>query len=559
MRSSKLSRRYSSTLIARVFIAAPALAAALSCSLVSTRASATNVLEFPDNGSEQMGRGGAWIARASDPLATYFNPAGLAGQETAITLQANVSLSHRCMTRVKAANDTTNDPLIDPNVNLAYPKVCADISPFPNPQLGFTWRLSDRVGIGFLPLFGPSAVGKANWPEFIDGRSPNQAAPQRYLLIDANLLLLTPTIGAGFEPIDGLRLGASFQWGIAGKVHFSNASMANNADGLLPKDNDVRAQIDAKQLFIPGFTLGGIWSASDNIDLAGWYKWSAPVDAKGDVTTYFPYFTPAVANGNTSGVKVGDTSQPNCGISGSKETPCAAGDIGNVKVPIPMEAKIGVRYHQPRAGATLRKHHRDPLSQDLFDIELNLTWANNSVFENVQLRFPGNADGQGIIPVNGTPGTLPPTADVPHKYKDVMGVRLGGDYNVIGDKLAIRAGAFFETRAQDPQYQNIDIAGAERYGVALGGTYRIRMGAEKKSAIELHAGYGHIFFATQSNTNPTSDGVHGLAGTQCNGGTPAPNGVCSTGQQQYRTNWPINLGTITNAVNVINVGATYRF
>src|SRR5438445_385865 len=100
MRSSMLSRL---ALVARV---APVLAAGLS---FASNANATNVLEFPDNGSEQMGRGGAWIARASDPLATFFNPAGLAGQETAITLQANISLSHRCFRRVMAANDTTND------------------------------------------------------------------------------------------------------------------------------------------------------------------------------------------------------------------------------------------------------------------------------------------------------------------------------------------------------------------------------------------------------------------------------------------------------------------
>jgi hypothetical protein len=32
-----------------------------------------------------------------------------------------------------------------------------------------------------------------------------------------------------------------------------------------------------------------------------------------------------------------------------------------------------------------------------------------------------------------------------------------------------------------------------------------------------------------------------------------------TGNQKYRTAWPINLGTITNAVDVLNVGLSYRF
>lgn len=39
------------------------VAALLSC---SGAAHATNVTEMPDNGSEQHGRGGAWVARARD-------------------------------------------------------------------------------------------------------------------------------------------------------------------------------------------------------------------------------------------------------------------------------------------------------------------------------------------------------------------------------------------------------------------------------------------------------------------------------------------------------------
>src|ERR1700691_1874150 len=70
-------------------------------------ASATTVLELGENGSEQMARGGAWVARASDPLATFYNPAGLAGQETRLTLQGNINVLSTCFTRLKAQNDGT--------------------------------------------------------------------------------------------------------------------------------------------------------------------------------------------------------------------------------------------------------------------------------------------------------------------------------------------------------------------------------------------------------------------------------------------------------------------
>jgi hypothetical protein len=73
-------------------------------------------------------------------------------------------------------------------------------------------------------------------------------------------------------------------------------------------------------------------------------------------------------------------------------------------------------------------------------------------------------------------------------------------------------------------------------------------------------GYGHVFYFTQQRDDPNADGIQGLAGTPCNGGTPVPGtGRCPDGSPTYRTKWPVNLGTITNVSNIINVGLSYRF
>ncbi len=514
-------------------------------------ARATSVTEFPDNGSEQMGRGGAWVARASDPLAAFYNPAGLAGQDTRVLVDANINISKTCFTRVKATNDATKDGVLP---GATYPQVCNDAKPFPNPQLAFAYRLTPRIGIGFAVL-GPSASGKQNWPE-------DAAAPNRYLLTKADALFFTPTLGAGFEVANGLRLGASFQWGVA-NVKFSNRSNALNVGnvtqpgtGQTPTANDVDATLSAKTMFVPGFTLGALWSATDTFDLAAWYKWSAPIDAKGDVTTLY-------------GKKSGDTSVANCGdVDNPTQTTCGSGNNAHVKVPVPMEAKIGARFHQRRAGA-ITPHRRDPMSEDVFDVEADLTWANNSSFDNLEVRFPGNPDGSGVINVPGLPGPLPPNADVKHHYKDVVGVRVGGDVNVLPDQLALRAGAYVETSAQDKQYQNIDFPGGSRVGLALGATYRLRFrkdDPEKKSALEFSLGFGHTFVAEQNNTDPNAAGVPALAGTACNPAANAASGPnCvdpATGQVtglKYRTNWPVNLGTITSSFNMFNVGVAYRF
>jgi long-chain fatty acid transport protein len=527
-----------------------AVAVLLTSLSLDRRAGATSVEEFPDNGSEQEGRGGAWMARASDPLAAFYNPAGLAGQPTRVTLQSNLSIQRTCFTRVKAVNDATADGVAP---GATYPRVCSDGRPFPGPQIGATWHVSDRLGLGFLVL-GPSAIGTVDWPEFVG----TSAAPERYLLLHSNVVLFTPTVAAGWEVAPGFRVGASFQFGLAPTIEFVDASPALNTNGATPASNDVRADLKTSDWFIPGFTLGTIWSPGDDVDLAGWYRWSAPIDAKGDVRTASNYFTPAVAQHDMSAVTYGDTSAPDCGDPRLMNRPCGSGDNAHLKVPIPMEAKLGVRYHRHRPGRGLDSHRRDPLADDAFDVELDFTWANDSAFDFLELSFPGDDSGNGKLPANpGIPqGKLPPNASVRHHFRDVFGARLGGDVNVLPGQLAIRAGVFFETRAADPTYQNIDFDGAARGGVALGGTYRFTFGPY---ALDVMLAYGHVFFASMNNDDPSHAGLVGLAGSACNPSSSAPGSICPNGNLKYGTNWPVNLGTITSAIDVFNLGLSFSF
>lgn len=573
-------------------------------------ARATNVTEFPDNGSEQMARGGAWVARASDPLATIFNPAGLAGQPTRVTVQNNLIFEHTCFTRVQAASDTTNDPLVS-GPGGTYPRACNDISPTINPQLGATIKLGERLGLGLL-VIGPSSGGQKTFPDFVDDANGQpQAAPNRYLLIEQKGIILFPTVGIGYEIADNIRVGASFSWGFA-RLNLTSATESLNADGTTPAANDTRAQIQVKDYFIPGVTVGTIWSATSHIDIAGWYKWTDSIRATGDAGTAANFYTKANATGDSSKVRYGDTIYDDCGTgvaSAIASKPCGNGNNASLRFAVPMEAKLGFRYHQPRAipvasepanamrapvssapttpdgegppSANLAagpapaspsaaapapeyasSHVRDPLATDVFDVEADLTWANNSALDSIQIRFPGDASGKGTLPVAGVAGgEIPPNADQKRGYKDVFGIRVGGDYNAVADKLALRGGAFFETSAADPQYQNIDFAASSRFGLAAGATYRYRFGqGDKTNALEFMVGYGHVFFAEQSRTDPNASGSNALAGTSCNKSNPIPGTqTCDDGSQRYRTKWPVNLGTITNSVNVINVGVAYRF
>ena len=108
---------------------------------------------------------------------------------------------------------------------------------------------------------------------------------------------------------------------------------------------------------------------------------------------------------------------------------------------------------------------------------------------------------------------------------------------------------------------NTDFIAGGRVGLSIGGTWRIPIKKDapptEGGAIELSLGYMHMFVTNLSNTG--SDGIHALAGTACEGGATATNGACPNGSQAYRSSWIANLGTITNALDMINLGASYRF
>src|SRR5580693_2823141 len=67
--------------------------------------------ELPDNGTEALGRGGAFVAKADDPTAIMFNPAGLAEQRgTRALLDGHVVMSSYSFQRFGAYPDSPSDP-----------------------------------------------------------------------------------------------------------------------------------------------------------------------------------------------------------------------------------------------------------------------------------------------------------------------------------------------------------------------------------------------------------------------------------------------------------------
>ncbi len=524
------------------------IGAALSLLLASGVASASSGLDSPGEGIEMMGRGNAWIARANDPLAVYANPAALAFQPNGVYVGASLMFMNRCFTR-QGVDATGAVVPVSPGQGIPGPgapggpagELCSEGGAFPSPQLAASFRLGDRFAMG-VALVVPHAAGNNNWPESIPYQSPfdpsltvMQPAPTRYMLVESDAKIINPTISVSYAATDTLSFGLGFIWGVA-LVDFVNFTEGVSPPGAATSssdqfftNSDVRAHLTAKDLFVPGLVLGGLWSATPNLDVAGWFKWQDAIrTTSGDLRLESLYWKSGGAKDDDPCANNPDG--PDCNIT---EAP----GVASLNFRIPMEAKLGLRYHMPRLGAVRpswmqkrpNQRVRDPLSNDVFDLELNFTWANNSTLDNLELRF------QEGIGVRGTPGFVPTNGDVPHNWRDVFGVRLGGDFVVIPNVLSLRAGGFFETKGQSDEYLNIDFVMSQRIGVGGGATLRL-------GPVDVSAAFQHTSFGTLDN--------------QGKGAVKALSGDAASG---FRSQQAINGGVLTASLNEVALAGTFRF
>ena len=236
-----------------------------------------------------------------------------------------------------------------------------------------------------------------------------------------------------------------------------------------------------------------------------------------------------------------------------------------------MEAKLGFRYHHPRQDTSAPpvwasvpgRNYRDPMSQDLFDVEVDFTWANNSAVQDLGLNFhstppvPGQVITNNCIATSGACiGGVPVNGGIPHHWKDVVGVRVGGDYVALPNLLTLRAGGFYESKGQDDQYLNLDFDLAQKVGLSAGATVRVWR-------FDLSAGYQHTFYGTLNNNGNGS--VYALSGDSTGasagacGATPPTNPTPSNVPGCYRSYQNVNGGILTSQLNEFGLAGTMHF
>jgi hypothetical protein len=481
-------------------------------------------IETPAGGAVQMGRSGAWIARADDPLAAFVNPAAMVRNPNGVHVGSHLMFRTQCFTRL----GEDGQPLAASSTFLAPTSpLCAEIAPFPNPQLAATFRIGRRFALG-LAVVGPHKHGKSTWADTVSapnkfGLTVPQPSGARYMLLDDDAVLVYPTLSAAVAVRSNLSLGAGLVWGIA-KYGFSNmAAVTGDASTF---SNDMKAQINGFDGFVPGFVLSALYSPTSRLDLAATYRYSDAIRSKADLYAQSNYYD-SKGQVNTAGI-----------LDPANITDVKGAASFNFQ--LPMEARLGVRYHHPRyqsmngTQAWLTKHQgavRDGMSEDLFDIEADLTWSHNSAVENIEIRL---AEGTQLN-VGGTTAPAPLNADVARNWRDVFGARVGGEYVVIPDFVAVRAGGFVETKGVDDAYLSLDFQQAMKAGVSAGATVRVAM-------VDVTVGYMHTFF-----------------GTLDNGGKGAVYGLSGDPNAGFRTPQVINGGRLTGRLDEFALGVTAHF
>jgi hypothetical protein len=216
--------------------------------------------------------------------------------------------------------------------------------------------------------------------------------------------------------------------------------------------------------------------------------------------------------------------------------------------PLPPEVRVGARFHAPResvpsAASSEAGVMRDPLHDDVFDVEVDGSYTRNSAANTIEVRL----DDSLVTRPNNI--NLPPNADRWNGFIDSYGVRVGGQWNALRDKLGFRAGGWLESRSQDPAYLNVFPMGPLRYGVGGGVVFR-------QDFVDVAIGYQHHWSIALDNEGNGRMPATYIQGSPRGHDTPD---TSAKDRQDYRTPYGINGGRLTQHANAFTLGATLRF
>jgi long-chain fatty acid transport protein len=441
---------------------------------------------FPDNGTEALGRGGAFTAKADDPTAIQYNVAGLARQRgTKLLLDLNLVLNNYDFTRSGTYPDDSTDPMT-PYGGMPFPTVHNTGGPFPAPFFGITTDLGflDRWTFA-IGAYGPSSVGNRTFPAVLGSGLPS---PSRYDVTGVNLLIVFPTLAAAVRATRWLDLGLALQL-VYGNFNVSNISFFDLGRGKCP--NTEYAPCDAgTKLTTDGVTatamLGVMAHPIPQLSIGANVRPAIDLNTTGTVHATAPKVQQM-------------TIDP---------------EPASFHTHLPWELRLGVRW------AFLKDNFEHG------DVELDGTyeaWGQSAEGHctrpaAVPAGAPFGCGDQVNIPQLAFFSDINPV--VVHNFNDTFSIRMGGAYNLRMPHdhgvLTFRLGWYYDSSATSVKDTHLDFDTMAKYGFALGAGFKIR-------GIQINFAYAYVYEQDRTVTNGDIHSINGVNGFgQSSTGEPLP-------------------------------------
>tara|TARA_Y100001954_G_scaffold237874_1_gene303097 strand:+ start:243 stop:1817 length:1575 start_codon:yes stop_codon:yes gene_type:complete len=434
-------------------------------------------------GTHALSRGGALIVNPRAPSAAFLNPAALAFLK-GTQLQLNLNYVNLRTNYVRdCGNGTAGCGPIDVKRDYGAHSYAQDGSgrsavdetsdpPSYPAQGGYIGQLntgsdfsdghavSNQVAGMPIPTFFASFSGAYfNLPKLTLAASfaaPNSSDAEygqdeytRYTLVKKDLLGGTYGISAAYQLTSWLAFGGSFQ----GQTMGSHQSVTISADplGIENPDYDVMVDVDIIKHGIPTGNLGLWLTPYRGIELGFSYQHGATAELSGPVNV-------------TLGPELENLS----------DTLALVEDEGGGKAYATM-SQPGIA----RGGILLNTAKLFQMPLDI-DIELDGVYEMWSAVSHVPLRIEGLAMQVG----GGEPESFEPIV-LPKDWQDAYSIRLGTEWRLLQNTLALRAGGFYESSAIPNETLTVENIDGNKYGAGVGFAYRM-------GNINLEMGYQGI-------------------------------------------------------------------
>jgi long-subunit fatty acid transport protein len=497
-------------------------------------------LFVPGYGSQAQPRAGAFVAKADDPSALYYNPAGLAKQKgTSLHLGMNFIAFNQDFQRTGSYEAPEGQAEPAPWTGDPYPAVRNESTP----AVGFgrfqgipLFGLATDLG-GASPLvFGIGLIADHGYPErkisgdyqFEDPDRP--PPPQRYDIVEQDVSAAFPSLAVAYRVVPEVDVGVRVSWGFAG----SKARQVLWGIRNYPEDvhRDGQFFVKVHDNFIPAAGVGLLYRPADSLEIGASYHTPKSLNFKGEGQS---------ALGNELGL--GPDAQDFIMPVNDDDVLCESGGTltalkACVNLKLPQTASLGGRYIV-----------RDSAGEERGDVELDVEWEDWSEASDVGVIVDGKSGLTGL--------RLQP-AVVRHGFRDTFSFRLGGSYgfDVGDDRLEARAGAAYDTAAAPLSWTRLDVDGMAR--TTLGGGLAYALGS-----IRLEVGAGVVVeqdrTVAECNTSLDQLGCSSPDAQTPQAERESPDPVQPLTGANNQVESPFNAGTYSQSYVLLSAGATYAF